>query len=85
MRTLAIDLGTKRIGLAQLDSGRYQTYDDSNVMQLAEDIGRSGRERMAKDDLAQLEGKIVDVNAGGLYRVMLDRFRGLLAGSDSRL
>jgi translation initiation factor IF-1 len=27
---------------------------------------------MAKDDLAQLEGKIVDVNAGGLYRVMLD-------------
>ena len=27
---------------------------------------------MAKDDLAQLEGKIVDVNAGGLYRVKLE-------------
>ena len=27
---------------------------------------------MAKDDLAQLEGKIVDVSAGGLYKVMLD-------------
>lgn len=27
---------------------------------------------MAKDDLAQLEGKITDVNAGGLYKVQLD-------------
>jgi translation initiation factor IF-1 len=27
---------------------------------------------MAKDDLAQLEGKIVDAGAGGLYKVMLD-------------
>ena len=27
---------------------------------------------MAKDDLAQLEGKITDVSAGGLYRVMLE-------------
>lgn len=27
---------------------------------------------MAKDDLAQLEGKIVDVSAGGLYKVSLD-------------
>lgn len=27
---------------------------------------------MAKDDLAQLEGKIVDAAAGGLYRVQLD-------------
>jgi len=27
---------------------------------------------MAKDDLAQLEGKIVDVSAGGLYKVQLD-------------
>jgi translation initiation factor IF-1 len=27
---------------------------------------------MAKDDLAQLEGKIVDVSAGGIYKVQLD-------------
>jgi translation initiation factor IF-1 len=27
---------------------------------------------MAKDDLAQLEGKIVDAGAGGLYKVKLD-------------
>ena len=33
-------------GIASLDNGRYQTYDDTNVMQLAEDIGRTGRERL---------------------------------------
>lgn len=27
---------------------------------------------MAKDDLAQLEGRIVDAGAGGIYKVMLD-------------
>ena len=27
---------------------------------------------MAKDDLAQLEGKITDAAAGGLYKVQLD-------------
>ena len=27
---------------------------------------------MARDDLAQLEGKIVDVAAGGIYRVELE-------------
>ncbi|MCB0342130.1 MAG: translation initiation factor IF-1 [Pseudobdellovibrionaceae bacterium] len=27
---------------------------------------------MAKDDLAQLEGKVVDAGAGGLYKVELD-------------
>lgn len=27
---------------------------------------------MAKEDLAQLEGKIVDVGAGGIYKVHLD-------------
>lgn len=27
---------------------------------------------MAKDDLAQVEGKITDVQAGGIYRVMLE-------------
>lgn len=34
------------VGIEQLDSGRYQTYDQTNAMQLAEDIGRSGRERL---------------------------------------
>jgi hypothetical protein len=36
------------IGVADLEAGRYQTYNDTNLMQLAEDIGRSGRERLAK-------------------------------------
>ena len=34
------------IGIEQLDGGRYHTYDDANVMQMAEDVGRSGRERL---------------------------------------
>ena len=33
-------------GLEDLDQERYQTYTDANVMQLAEEIGRSGRERL---------------------------------------
>ena len=36
------------IGLDDLENGRYRNYSDTNVMQLAEDIGRSGRERLAK-------------------------------------
>jgi hypothetical protein len=36
------------IGIEQLEDGRYRTYDDNNVMQLAEDVGRSGRARLAK-------------------------------------
>ena len=35
-------------GIADLDNGRYQTYDATNVMQLAEDVGRGGRERLKK-------------------------------------
>jgi hypothetical protein len=35
-------------GLDALESGRYQTYTDANVMQLAEDVGRIGRERLTK-------------------------------------
>lgn len=34
------------VGLNDLEQGRYQTYNESNVMQLAEDIDRSGRERL---------------------------------------
>jgi hypothetical protein len=33
-------------GLEQLDQGRYQTYDDTTVMQLADEVGRSGRQRL---------------------------------------
>jgi hypothetical protein len=36
------------LGIEQLDSGQYQTYDDSNVMQLAENVGRLGRDRLEK-------------------------------------
>jgi hypothetical protein len=35
-------------GLADLEHGRYQTYDDASVMRLAEDAGRSGRERFKR-------------------------------------
>ncbi|HZL79415.1 MAG TPA: hypothetical protein VFC17_11235 [Candidatus Limnocylindrales bacterium] len=45
LAALKRDLAT---GLDQLDSGRYQTYDDTDVMQLAEDVGRAGRERLKK-------------------------------------
>jgi hypothetical protein len=34
------------VGIGQLEQGRYRTYDDTNVMQLAEEVGRSGRERL---------------------------------------
>ena len=36
------------IGVEDLERGRYQTYSASNVMQLAEEVGRSGRVRLAK-------------------------------------
>jgi hypothetical protein len=35
-------------GIEQLDDGRYQTYNDTNLMQLAEEVGRTGRERLKK-------------------------------------
>ena len=35
-------------GIDDLNNGRYQTYGDTNVMQLAEDVGRAGRERLKK-------------------------------------
>jgi hypothetical protein len=35
-------------GIDDLNAGRYQTYDDTNVTQLAEDVGRAGRERLKK-------------------------------------
>ena len=36
------------LGVADLARGKYQTYNDANVMQLAEDVGRDGRERLKK-------------------------------------
>jgi hypothetical protein len=38
------------IGLDQLDRGQYKTYDDTNVMQLAEEISKRGRERFKTTD-----------------------------------
>ena len=35
-------------GIEDLEAGRYQIYDDTNLMQLAEDVGRTGRERLKK-------------------------------------
>jgi hypothetical protein len=35
-------------GLEQLDRGHCQTFDDASVTHLAEDVGRSGRERLKK-------------------------------------
>jgi len=34
------------VGIDQLDHGRYRAYDDTNVMQLAEEVGKSGREKL---------------------------------------
>jgi hypothetical protein len=34
------------LGLEQLDQGRFRTYDDTTVMQLAEEVGQSGRQRL---------------------------------------
>jgi hypothetical protein len=33
------------IGIEQLEHGRYRTYDDANVMHLAEEVGKAGRKR----------------------------------------
>ena len=36
------------IGIEQLDSGRYQAYSETGAMQLAEDVGGAGRNRLKK-------------------------------------
>ncbi len=36
------------VGIDQLDNGSYQTYNEATVMQLAEEVGRAGRERLKK-------------------------------------
>ena len=35
-------------GIDDLNNGRYQTYSDSNILQLADDVGRAGRGRTKK-------------------------------------
>ena len=37
------------VGIDQLEQGRYRTYNDANVMQLAEEVGEAGRERLKND------------------------------------
>jgi hypothetical protein len=36
------------LGVEDLAAGRYITYDDTNIMQLADDVSRDGRERLKK-------------------------------------
>jgi hypothetical protein len=36
------------LGIDDLENGRYREYSETNVMQLAEEIGRTGRQRLAK-------------------------------------
>ena len=35
-------------GLDDLKAGRFQVYDETNIMQLVEEIGRTGRDRLKK-------------------------------------
>jgi hypothetical protein len=36
------------VGAKQMDGGHYRTYTDENIRQLAEDVCRGGRERLAR-------------------------------------
>lgn len=48
------------VGLEQLEQGPYCTYNDTNVMQLAKDVSRSGEPRLreARANGTRLTGKI---------------------------
>jgi hypothetical protein len=35
-------------GIEQLENGRYRSYDDSNIMRLAEEVGQEGRKHLRK-------------------------------------
>jgi hypothetical protein len=43
------------LGLEHLEQGRYRTFDDSNALQLAEDIGETGRQRLKSSKRHQRE------------------------------
>ncbi len=45
LAALQRDLAT---GISDLENRRFQTYSDASLMQLAEDVGRKGRERLKK-------------------------------------
>jgi len=47
-RQLAALKGDIARGIDDLENGRYQVYSEANVMQLAEDIGNAGRNRLKK-------------------------------------
>ncbi|HYG36286.1 MAG TPA: hypothetical protein VEC99_15950 [Clostridia bacterium] len=34
------------LGIDQLEQGKYRTYEDASLMQLAEEVGQVGRERL---------------------------------------
>jgi hypothetical protein len=34
------------VGIKQLEQGQYRVLDDANLMQLAEEVGTSGRQRL---------------------------------------
>ena len=49
-------------GVDDLNHGRFQTYNDSNLMKLADDVGRRGRNRLnglrpARGIAAKVRGK----------------------------
>jgi hypothetical protein len=37
------------VGIEQLESGRYTTYNDGNLMELAEKLSRTGRKRLGQN------------------------------------
>jgi hypothetical protein len=41
------------VGIEDLEQGHYQTYSSESVMQLAEEVGKSGRKRLKKSRMAQ--------------------------------
>jgi len=45
-RQLALLKRELDIGIDQLEHGRYRSYDEANLMQLAEDVGEAGRARL---------------------------------------
>jgi len=43
------------VGVEDFVHGRFQTYTDTNIMQLADDVGRNGRTRLKV--AAEVQGK----------------------------
>jgi hypothetical protein len=47
-------------GIKELSGGRFQTYSDANIMELADDVSRLGRIRLTalcQKDAAKVHGK----------------------------